>query len=335
MTNERIRKMRYSPIKHPDSVLDILISEIFYSSPDLRVSKNIIYKILYDLKNQVDADNPIRDTLSFYWYFYGPNSDSLKEHINKMEKRGIIDLQELPDGRPLLHLKRDISHIDDNGLDEAKTKLHKILSSFTISKADEFRESIYRRYAPFSFQNTFKYDYLKQLKSFNAKIQFKIVLEDNQNEDEILKEYSRLENLLYTSENELSVHPVFEDFQENFSSFVTGTIRILETNMEVSDFNKFNLGTETLDFLNKSTWNTFARGVRIPDEGHDPIYNDKVPEWCEIFENSLTGYENIIDDYDTQTIDFISMNRLRSRILNSQSKSILSSSICGYLGYGV
>ncbi len=130
--------MRYSPIKHPDSVLDILISEIFYSSPDLRVSKNIIYKILYDMKNQLDADNPIRDLLSFYWYFYGPNSDSLKEHINKMENRGIIDQQELRDGRPLLHLKRDISHIDENGLDEARNKLHKILTSFTISKAEEY-----------------------------------------------------------------------------------------------------------------------------------------------------------------------------------------------------
>lgn len=326
--------MQYSAIKHPDSVLDILISEIFHSSPDLRVSKNIIYKILYDLKKQLDADNPIRDTLPFYWYFYGPNSDSLKEHIHKMEKRGIIDQQELKDGRPLLHWKREISHTDESGLDEAHEKLKKILSSFDISKAEEYRESIYRRYAPFSFQNTFKQDYLKQLKSFNAKIQFKIVLEDNENEDEILKEYSRLENLLYTSENELSVHPVFEDFQEYYSSFVTGTLRILETNMEVSDFNKFNLGTETLDFLNKSTWNTFARGVRIPDEGHDSSYNDNVPEWCEIFDSSLTGYENIINDYDTQSIDFIGMSHLRSRILDNKSKSVLSSSICGYLGYG-
>ena len=326
--------MPNSSMKHPDSVLDILISEIFHSSKDLRVSKNIIYKILFDLKNQLDADNPIRDTLPFYWYFYGPNSDFLKEHINKMERRGLIDQQKLPDGRPLLHLKKDISNIDDTGLDEAQAKLQKILTGFDISKAGDYREAIYRRYAPFSFQTTFKYDYLKQLNSFNSKIQLKIVLEDNENESEIQKELSRLENLLYTSETELSAHPVFEDFQENFSSFVTGTLRILETNVEVSDFNKFNLGTETLDFLNKTTWNTFASGVRIPDQGHDPLYNDKVPDWCQIFEHSLTGYENIIDDYDTQSIDFISMNRLRSRILDNQSKSILSSSICGYLGYG-
>jgi hypothetical protein len=326
--------MRYSSIKHPDSVLDILISEIFHSSPDLRVSKNIIYKILYDLKNQLDADNPVKDALPFYWYFYGPNSDYIKEHISKMENRGIIDLQKLPDGRPLLHLRRDVSTIDDTGLDEAHAKLHTILEGFDISKAGDYRESIYRHYAPFSFQNTFKYDYLKQLKSFNSKIQLRIILEDNENDAEIQKEFSRLESLLYTCETELSVHSVFEDFQEKFSSFVTGTLRILETNAEVSDFNKFNLGKETLDFLNDSTWNTFARGVRIPGEGHDPVYEDKVPEWCQIFEQALSGYENIIDDYDAQSIDFISLNRLRSRILDKQSKSILSSSICGYLGYG-
>jgi hypothetical protein len=326
--------MQYSAIKHPDSVLDILISEIFHSSPDLNVSKSTIYKILFDLKHNLDDDNPIRESLSFYWYFYGPNSDSLKDHITKMEHRGIVDREKLPNGWPLLHLKTDISYADYNGLDEAKPKLQKILTGFDFSKTGEYRESIYRRYAPFSFMNTFRQDFLKQLISFNEKVQRRIILEDNENDDEILKEYSRLENFLYSSETELSAHPLFENFQDNFSSFVTGTFRIIETNLHETDFKKFSLKNQTLDLLNESTWETFALGVRIPEEGHDSYYEDRIPEWSEKYNNSLAEYGIIIDDYYNQSIDYINIDRLRSRILNSQSKSILSSSICGYLGYG-
>ncbi len=326
--------MQYSSIRHPDSVLDILISEIFHSSPDHKVSKSTIFKILFDLKKNLDDDNPIGDSLSFYWYFYGPNSDSLKEHINRMEHRGIIDRQKLPNGWPLLHLKSDVSYTDYNGLDEAHPKLQKILTGFDFSKTGEYRESIYRRYAPFTFMNTFRQDFLKQLISFNEKVQRRIILEDNENDDEILKEYSRLENLLYSCETELSAHPLFENFQENFSSFVTGTSRIIETNLDETDFKKFSLKNQTLDLLNESTWETFALGVRIPEEGHDSYYEDKIPVWNEKYNNSLTEYGTIVDDYYTQSIDFINIDRLQSRILNSQSKSILSSSICGYLGYG-
>lgn len=326
--------MLYSSKRHPDSVLDILICQIFNSSKDHRSSKSIIYKILFDLKNHLASDNPIKNNLSFYWYYYGPNSDSIKEHIDSMEIRGILDKQVLPNGWPLLHLKNEINNFECAGLEEAQIKLSKILEDFDFSKTGEYREYIYRKYAPFSFMNTYKQDFLKHLKSFNKKIQRRIILEDNENEEEILKEFSILEKLLFDSEVELSVDPIFEDFQETFSSYATGTYRIIENNVDETDFLKLNLKNQTLDLLNESTWKTFALGVRIPEIGHDSYYNDKVPEWSEKFNNSFVEYDTLVDDYYDQSIDFINLNRLKIRILNSQSKSILSSSIYGYLGYG-
>jgi hypothetical protein len=182
--------------------------------------------------------------------------------------------------------------------------------------------------------NTFRLDFSRELKTFNEKIQRRIILEDNENEEEILKEFSILENLLFDSETELSADPIFEDFQESFSSFATGTFRIIENNVDETDFLKLNLKNQTLDLLNDSTWKTFALGVRIPEVGHDSYYDDKIPEWSEKYYISLVEYGTLVDDYYDQSIDLINLNRLKTRILNSQSKSILSSSICGYLGYG-
>jgi len=326
--------MQYSTIKHPDSVLDILISQILHTSSDHKSSKSTIYKILYDLKQNLDPKNPITNDIPFYWYFHGPISDPINDHITKMEHRGIIERELLQNGWPLIQLKHEISMNNYPGLDEVYSILSNILKGFDFSKTAEYREKIYRKYAPFSFMNTFKHDYLKRLESLNYKIEQRIKFGESVNESELQKEFGILEKYLFNSENELSVNPIFEDFQEFYSSFVTGTFRIIEMNLDETDLIKFSLRKQILEFQNETTWNTFALGVRIPDEGHDSFYNDNVPVWTEKFDDSLIRYETVVDDYYSDSVDHINLNRLKSRIINDQNKSILASTLSGYLGYG-
>jgi tetrahydromethanopterin S-methyltransferase subunit G len=318
-----------------DFVLDFLVSNILRASSDNKVSEGIILKILFELKKSLDPGNPIGLLLPFYWYFHGPYSDVLANQIHKMESKDILEKQFLPKHRwAIYHLKNEVEYKEEYGLDEALARLQDILRTVDFTKTSEYRESIYRRYAPFHFMNTFKVDFCDRLEYLNDKIEQNLFFQNNELDTVIDKEIHQLIDLLYKSEIELSYHPIFELFQEYFSSYVTGAIRILENNSEESNSSRFYVKKEALERSTKECWQTFAHGVRIPDEGHDPYYNTEVPRWTVMYKKSIDNYKNIIEGFYSQSINYIDFEKLASHPFDDQSRSILSSSLGGYLGFG-
>lgn len=318
-------------------VLATLISYIFSASPDRKASKGLTYKILFELKNQLPKDNPIKNELPYYWYFYGPNSDYLNEIIEKMKIDHYLSDFPLPDGRPLLLLTSRPKDYTDEHVEYAIETLNKILGELNFRNNDPFRKQIYLKYAPFDIQKLYKIKFFDELERF---IRLSELLKlQSMSQSEIVefnvldKHKASLEQLLYKCELKVPDYYIFDDFEEIFSTYVTSAINILDHVEEYNSIEQSALNF-TLQEYSRKTWNTLAKGIRIPPEGHDPHYEDLIGGWENEFNSTVSQYSEEIETFYGESNSCLSSKVKDPCNLTHDSKKILTSIVNGYFSGG-
>ena len=76
-------------INYPD-VVEIVKCIIGVAGSEYGLSESGIHKIAFVLKKKLNEDNKLKESLPFYWYYYGPFSEVIKEAIGIASQNEII-----------------------------------------------------------------------------------------------------------------------------------------------------------------------------------------------------------------------------------------------------
>lgn len=311
-----------------NKLVQAVIAQIFLTGKDIKGFDGLprlhIHKFLFKLKQELSEINPIKDHLPFYWYRHGPFFEAANINFN-------ILVGHQKDGYELLDLRKgsekDIVFPKDKYFEEVKDKLKTIVRPKNLFGGfNKFRNHIYKVYAPCPFIHTYD-DFKNNLKDYSEKSQLSIYEGYG-----IYDEIDKLEDILYRCEAELSSEYIFKDFNDSFSSFVTGATRVF--NMIRKDGKSILYSNELLPHTSDIIWETFVYGARILY--HDRYYNNQLENWEYIYNNSLVDLHSHIDNFNTNVL-----NEIRTKSpgliiknldsLDNISKNVLSSVVDGYL----
>lgn len=310
-----------------------LIIQIFSQKGGL--AKYNVHKILFKLKKELH-DNPIGDYLPFYWYCFGPYSESVESVIKDLKDESILIEFPVSEDTNLLRINdrykkgirtqyiEEVFRTSPNNVEDIRKRLRSIVSHVRSNNFVPTLNNIYRDYSPRPFIPLFKLDFLDRLKDYTKSLK-----SPQKTIDQFIGlEVDRLESTLYNCEAELPSEQIFTSFNDIFSSFATDTSDIFEI---LRDENPKDIlyYSELLLHTTKDIWFTFAKGIRIMKDCHDPYYDGYLEDWNDEFSESLDYLYMVVDDFDIKISDKIRNKPVKN--LDNVSKNILSSIINGYL----
>ena len=236
------------------------------------LSRKVILKILFQAKQRLPDDNPIKDALPYYWYRDGPYSTLIYETVDRLQKDGLISessseyktysFDRSKINIPLMH--------SDKHMDEAKIVIDSIIDEFTHT--DMLVKNVYRT-APYKWYGTYKLKFKVRFSNFCNKA-------SSNNSTET---YSR-EDILRELEDAVLDFPRFPDFLELRRIFMRFA-RVLNSFLHTDNCLEHKDMFPILDRISNSIWNVFAYGVRI--NHHDDYYEKNVDKWVEMYENEM------------------------------------------------
>ena len=267
------------------------------------ISKTTLQKFLYKSTTELSDENPLKNTIPFYWYIHGPyspplitlNETLLEEDILKPKGKGYI-----------ASTTRLCKH--DEFFEEARTALTKMIGSVTSANSTTVIEDLYAYEAPYQFYISFKSRFTAMLYNYlhDAHSRFKT---------------EQLENILHQTIGELPNEPLFSRFKYAYLDFIDIMIKVIK--LDLPDNSKKDIET-----ISWNLFETFAKGVRILH--HDDYFDVKVPNWKTQFEDSINEMEQNIDqlhelsqNLGSKTTNRMTFQKLIERILNLKSKNEL------------
>jgi hypothetical protein len=250
-----------------------------------------IQKIFFHLRERLEEDNELRDSLNYYWYVDGPNSDDVQEVVNYGKETGVLTAEpthstgqgewiSLEDATPL---PEEESYPED--LREAVAAVEKVVKEeydiFTDkgSKIDP----IYER-APYDFQRYFKFELRPEVQKFAEGKAWAYGPDE-------------LQDIIPTGEAYLPFDPAFSEFIDYYSRYQNLTLRYLKT---VHPDDADPVLSDRLLTVTDGIWKLFCQQLRI--QAHDGTYENELAEWKERYElhksyvsEDLDGFENRLD----------------------------------------
>ena len=307
-------------------VVSHLIQQIYHSRPDLKLSKRAVHKILFKVRATLPEDDPVRKNIPFYWYNYGPFSEVVEVSIDTLKVNGILREEETHRGKSLLMLNNTLTDTL-NVLERASAIVECIVREFDPYHIEPFVNQIYRDDAPYEFMPLYKVDYLTLLEEYLASHPVGQTTLSRFIEGATTPEIDHLEKIIYDCETELIEEPLFDEFNDEFTSYVSGAGKAFDIIRKDED-NAYLIATITCKTA-VEIWYTFAKGVRILDKGHDEYYDKKVEQWEGEYWSALSNMIPRVNRFNRKIRE--SARLTNNRNVNDRSKRILSSLIEGYL----
>lgn len=290
-----------------------MISTIFKTNEDLTkhvimsfhenempINELVLQKVVYQIKMDLGKNHPIYNDLPYYWYCYGPFSETLRNSFNNVKKF----LNPADNGYVIVD-----SHVDEftspsiskyPEIDESINRLvfddDYVYSSLT--------EDIYRQFAPLDMLHTFRYGIFAPTEN--------PVFEGDA--DEYVNTF---ENCMYS----LYLNHFPHEYNIIFSRVQT----------QIDFLNDENLIQEKWSILRspiRNLWFTFAQGLRI--KVHDEYYNDNCNQWNLIFDNAINKLNGEISGFIRETKTFIDFSKYGE--LTGSEKEFMGSLLRIYLG---
>ena len=272
-----------------------------FNANEMPITELVLQKVIFQIKMDLGKGHPLYENLPYYWYYYGPFSETLRNSFNA-SKRFLK-----PSGEGFM--------IKDNHANEFKTNISndyveiEDTISNLISKGDyvyySLTEDIYKNFAPFDMIYNFKYGIFNPTE--------KAIFKGN------ATDYIDLFQLCIF---DLSKFTYFNDFTRIFSKF----------SFQFLLLNEDDFICENWDGLRKpirKLWFAFANGLRC--QAHDSYYDGKFKQWDGIFQKNLVSLNNEIDNFIRQTDSLIKYSDCEE--LDDDAKNFLNSIGNAYWGY--
>jgi len=307
-------------------VVSHLIQQIYHSRPDLKLSKRAVHKILFKVRTALPEDDPVRKNIPFYWYNFGPYSEVVEASIDTLKANGILREEETHRGNSLLMLTTNLTDTL-NVLEEASAIVERIVRNIDPYHIEPFVNQIYQDDAPYEFMPLYKVDFLNLFEGYLKSHPVGQITLNRYIEDAINPQIDRLEHLIYDCEVELVEEPLFEEFNDEFTSYVSGAGKAFDIIRKDED-NAYTITKSTFEAAD-GIWRTFAKGVRILDEGHDEYYDNKLEQWEGEYRSAISNMISEVNRFNRNIRE--SVRPTNRRNANDRSKRILSSLIEGYL----
>ena len=241
------------------------------------VSKKNILKILFQAKQRLSDDNPIKDELPFYWYKEGPYSTLIYETMDDLQNDGLISLSNSGYNTYLFDRDRiNVPMMHSNiHMDEAKAAINSVIAEFT--HIGTLVEEIYRT-APYKWYNAY---------NLKFKIRFNNFCKGVSSSNRSTGTCSR-EDILRDLEDVVLDFPLFPDFLELRRIFMRFA-RLLDSFLHTDNYLEHKDLFPILQKTSNSIWDVFACGVRI--KHHDAHYANNVDNWTEIYKNEINSLD--------------------------------------------
>jgi len=268
----------------PSEVVPGLIQQIYRVRPDLKLSKTAIHKILFKVRVTLPESDPDRKHLPFYWYNYGPIRRSSRPPSRPWKVGGILREERTPTGKSLLVLNKrppDPFCV----CEDASGIIGRIVRGFDPFRMGRVCPPDLPRLCAVRVHARYRVDFLVAFKGYcTSRPEGQLTL--NRYLDEpATPDIDRLEDILYACEAVLVEEPLFEGFNDEFTAYVSGAGRAFDVARE--DEAGAYLIVKATYASAEELWYTFARGVRIPDRGHDEYYNGRLGQWEQEYRESL------------------------------------------------
>lgn len=256
------------------------------------VSKKKILKVLFQVKQQLPAENHVKDRLAYYWYKEGPYSETVDAGIEQLVLAGKIKVildhgttYEFDSSKALMPLMK---HDDD--MYETGRKISKIVERF-VNIGDAVRD-IYKN-APYEWYTAYNYTFRNKFEVYCSSIlgdQASSLSNENiQNAlDEAVLKYPTLPEFI-------EHRRIFMDFAKMLNAFLLSDERV---------------NTDALAILKQifhEIWIVFAYGVRV--KHHDDYYGDRVADWQKMYEQKLDDLDADIREKASSFEAVVSDNR--------------------------
>lgn len=307
-------------------VVSHLIQQIYRGRPNLKLPKTAVHKLLFKVRVALPEDDPIRKNLPFYWYKYGPYSEVVESTIDTLKLTGI--LQEEKTDKGVLLLKPTHRLTDSvNVLEDVSATVEKLVKEIDPFHIEHFVNQVYRDDAPYEFMPRYKMDYLVQFKKYLTSHPANQCTLNRFLGDSISPDVDRLENIIYDCEAELVEEPLFDEFNDEFTSYVSGAGKAFDM-IRKDEGNAYPI-TKMTSETSINIWLTFAKGVRILDKGHDEYYDGKLEQWGQEYRISFLNMIPKVRAFNRNIRE--SGRHTIPREPDERSKRVLSSLIEGYL----
>ncbi|MCP1714260.1 hypothetical protein J2T58_000087 [Methanocalculus alkaliphilus] len=307
-------------------VVSHLIQQIYHSRPNFKLSKRAVHKILFKVRATLPDDDPVRKNIPFYWYNYGPFSEVVEVSIDTLKANGILREEETHRGKSLLMLNNTLSD-PLNVLERASAIVEGIVREFDPYHIEPFVNKIYRDDAPYEFMPLYKVDYLTLLEEYIVSRPAGQITLNRYIEDVTIPEIDHLEKIIYDCEAELIEEPLFDEFNDGFTSYVSGAGKAFDIIRKDED-NAHLVAAVTCKTA-VEIWYTFAKGVRILEKGHDEYYDNKIDQWKREYWSALSTMIPGVHRFNRTIRESVCLTS--NRHVTDRSKRILSSLIEGYL----
>ncbi len=256
------------------------------------ISAKKILKILFQVKEQLPDNNPLKKHLAYYWYRDGPYSDVIASNIDVLKKEDKIT-EHVKSNKKTYVYKIDCRHVpivkQDEDIGIVRKKIGEKVDEF-INIGDTVND-IYDD-APFRWYKTYRLTFRSHFEDFCK----------NQPTDRTARYTS--DNILNELDDVVLDYPAEPRFIE-LRPIVMDFAKILGAFLLSNAYLKHNDKLDILQNLCCRIWEVFAYGVRL--ECHDSYYNDRINEWQRIYENNLARLDGDIQNYQ-KTFDKISVD---------------------------
>lgn len=296
-----------------------LIIQIFLEK-NKPLPEYLIHKILFQYKMNIKNENPdMAGNLPFYWYRHGEFSQPVAETIGELAVENILTQH------PLRHKYRKgnlyalhkinlgtyKSSLTPRDIDQLKI----VINSFDETMGGEFNRELYIKYAPYEFQTSYNKVYLELL---NDIIYGDVTFQKRHASD--------LKDALIECEAELVPDPLFEEFNDLFSSYCAIAYRIFNYYKGKGSDKSY---LEDMAYISGRIWEVFVDGLRILDNAHDPFYNNMTGSWKVKFEEDLEALKITLHEF-SNTVKEKMRKEGFPRVSRDKPKDVISTVIEGY-----
>lgn len=246
-------------------------------------------------------NNPVKESLPFYWYKHGPFSEYLTDIKQKMIVEGKI-VEE--NGRCTATTNRIVEH-DDN-IKLARKNMIAIINE-SSNNSQRLMDEIYHTDAPCGFYLSFKNNFDAAVHNFLNDPNTNFKPED-------------LIDILENSMGDLPNDSIFRNFKYSLRDFIELFAETIQTK-SVLEF------AAPLQKIIKEIFNTFANGIRI--KNHDEFYDSETEKWRAEFDESVSNLNEKADIFfkeykqNLKHSPFVTFEELLANILDLRSKDAL------------
>jgi len=274
---------------------------IYYSKHQFQIATTNLQKILYKTKMSLPENNPVRESLPFYWYKHGPFS----EYVSDIKQKMIVEGKIVEENERFVATTNRIVEHDDN-IKLARKNMIAIIND-SSNNSQRLMDEIYHTDAPCGFYLSFKSNFSAAVYNFlnDPKTNFKP-------EDLI--------DILENSMGDLPNDSIFRSFKYSLRDFVELFSEIIQTKSVLESVDPL------LNIIDE-IFNTFANGIRI--RNHDEFYDSKAEQWKVEFDESVSNLnekaDSIFKEYkqNLKHSPFVTFEELLANILDLRSKDAL------------